>query len=80
MNRAILEVSPDLLVAALHLPADTDIISIKMNDTRPSIDILIQHKDLNETMPGCPYRRVQANFRVEYGERPEKIVFVGWSQ
>jgi hypothetical protein len=77
---AILRVSQQLLVQALHLPPDTVVDAAKILFHAPdTIELRVEHADLPLSPIGNVIPVVSAEFRTEHMEgQVREIVFVRW--
>lgn len=78
MKTGIITIDRSLLLAALHLPEDTQILATQMSLFRDSLELRIEHESLTDVKDGesIPYIRIE--FR-ELGLVPtQEIEFLGY--
>ena len=80
MKVAIIDISPRLLIEALHLPPETEIHEASWDFSRCCILLRVSHPDLKDVPEGYVIGRASPQLRRHFQEVVTSVEFVGWGQ
>lgn len=77
---AILRITPELLLSALHLPADVKLCSASLDCRDYRLELVIEHESIPETEEGFIIPNVRADLITHYEEgQPPRVEFKGFA-
>lgn len=80
MRKAVAKITGHLLLSALHLPANTEILDAWVEESTGDVYFTISHPDIKKAKTGDGLPLVTPLYR-SYGLIPtEDVEFLGWEQ